>query len=131
MNEGVERTIDDFADHPSVRLIIEKGDTQSFSFFTAVNESYLRGILDKLNPRKAVGCDLFSQRLLCISAPAIAQPLTRLINHFITNRFMANSLEEQQYLSKKDDETDKSCYRPVSISTALSKVYERVVADQV
>jgi len=93
VNEGTDRTIEDFADHRSVKLITEKGDTQSFSFST-VNENYLKNILDRLNPRKAVGCDSISQRLLCISAPAIAQPLTRLINHFITN-----SLEEQQYLS--------------------------------
>ena len=31
---------------------------------------------------------------------------------------------------KKSDETDKANYRPVSVLTALSKVYERVMFDQ-
>ena len=53
VNEGTDRTIEDFADHRSVKLITEKGDTQSFSFST-VNENYLKNILDRLNPRKAV-----------------------------------------------------------------------------
>ena len=43
----VDRTIEDFADHPSVKLITEKGDTQSFSFST-VNDNYLKNILDSL-----------------------------------------------------------------------------------
>jgi len=31
---------------------------------------------------------------------------------------------------KKDDDTDKICYRPVSILTALFEVYEKVSFDQ-
>ena len=132
VNEGTDRTVEDFADHPSVKLIIENGDVQSFSFST-VNEIYLKNILDRLNPGKAVGCDSISQRLLRISAPAIAQPLTRLINHFITNRLWPTVWKSSNIspVFKKDDETKKTCYRPVSILTALSKIYERVVTDQI
>ena len=32
---------------------------------------------------------------------------------------------------KKSEETDKANYRPVSLLTALSKVFERVMFDQV
>lgn len=32
---------------------------------------------------------------------------------------------------KKGDETNKTCYRPVSILTALSKIFEKVVFDQI
>ena len=123
----------DFADHPSVKLITEKRNNKlSFSFNT-VSESYINGILVKLNQRKAVGCDFISQRLLRLSAPALTQPLTKLINYLITNRLWPTIWKSSNItpVFKKADQTNKTCYRPVSVLPALSKIYEKVVADQV
>ena len=50
------------------------------------SKSYMKGIIEKLTPVKAVACDFMSQRLLRLSAPVITQSPTKLINHFITNR---------------------------------------------
>ena len=69
------------------------------------SKSYMKGIIEKLTPVKAVACDFMSQRLLRLSAPVITQPPTKLINHFIPNRLwpslrygrIATSL---QYLKK-------------------------------
>ena len=83
----------------------------------------MKDILLKLNPRKAVGCDNKSQRLLRIKAPALARPLTCLLNHLI-NGCSWPTVWKCRY--KKSEETDKTNYRPVSLLTALSKVYERV-----
>ena len=90
-------------------------------------------ILNKLNPRKAVGCDDISQRLLRISAPVISLPLTNLINHFIANRVWPIVWRSSNIIPvfKKADEMDKSNYRPVSVLPALSKIYERVMYDQI
>ena len=73
--------------------------------------------MDNFNPRKAVGCDKISQRLLHLSSPVISEPLTCLINHLIING--------------QDSMTEKTCYRPVSVLTALSKLYEKVMFDQI
>ena len=43
-------------------------------------------ILDNLNPRKAVGADGISLRLLRLLAPVMAEEITRLINFLIANR---------------------------------------------
>ena len=32
---------------------------------------------------------------------------------------------------KKESATDKTCYRPVSVLTALSKLYEKLLFDQI
>ena len=32
---------------------------------------------------------------------------------------------------KKESMTDKTCYRPVSVLTSLSKLYEKVLFDQI
>ena len=46
---------------------------------------------------------------------------------------MTYCAEEQDIspIFKKLDETDKTCYRPVSVLTAPSKIYERVMFDRV
>ena len=51
-----------------------------------VSSSYVKEILDKLNPRKAVGADGISPHLLRLSAPVMAREITRLINFLIANR---------------------------------------------
>ena len=73
-----------------------------------------------------------SHRVLRISAPAISQWLTTLINYFIEHCVwpVAWKCSDVSPIYKKSDETDKANYRPVSVSTALSKVYERVMFDQ-
>ena len=85
VTEGMDKITDDFANHPSVKLITEKCSNKLCFSFNTVSESCIDGILVKLNPRQAVGCDLISQRLLRSSAPVLTQPLTKLINYFITN----------------------------------------------
>ena len=130
--EGNRMDMEDFTGHPSIKSISEKEKMeQSFNFHT-VNCGYIMEILDKLNPRKAVGCDNISQRLLRISAPAISQPLTTLINYFIEHCVWPAvwKCSDVSPIYKKSDETDKANYRPVSVLTALSKVYERVMFDQ-
>ena len=53
----------DFNDHPSVKLIASKMLLDQF-VFQPVSCSYVREILVNLNPRKAVGVDGISPRLL-------------------------------------------------------------------
>ena len=67
------------------------------------------------------------------SAPALTQPLTKLINYFITNRLWPTIWKSSNItpVCEKADETNKTCYRPVSVLPALSKIYEKVVEDQV
>ena len=130
--DGNRMDMEDFTGHPSIMSICEKRKMeQSFNFHT-VNCRYTMKILDKLNPRKAIDCDNISQRLLRISAPAIAQPLTTLINYFIEHCVwpVVWKCSDVSPIYKKSDETDKANYRPVSVLTALSKVYERVRFDQ-
>ena len=86
MSKGDALVVDDFTNHPSIHAIADNNTLQTEFNFVPVEVAYVNDILNKLNPRKAVGCDSISQRLLRISAPVISLPLTNLINHFITNR---------------------------------------------
>ena len=84
-SDGDCKEMVEFVDHPSVKVIAEKTRDNCFNL-VPVDVSHIRKILDSLDPRKAVGCDKISQRLLRLSSPVIAEPITRLINYFITNR---------------------------------------------
>ena len=129
-SHGDYKIMEEFSDHPSVKVIAKKSGDQSFKF-APVRDNYMRGFLDNFNPRKAVGCDKISQRLLHLSSPVISEPLTCLINHLIINRQWPTVWKSSDIVPvfKKDSMTDKTCYRPVSVLTALSKLYEKVMFD--
>ena len=133
VSKGDALVVDDFTNHPSIQAIADNDTLQTEFNFVPVEVAYVNDILNKLNPRKAVGCDSISQRLLRISAPVISLPLTNLINHFITNRVWPIVWRSSNIIPvfKKADEMDKSNYRPVSVLPALSKIYERVMYDQI
>ena len=62
-SDGAEMSVEDFKDHLSVRKIAEHfGSTSNFDF-QLIEVEYVKGILLKLNSRKAVGCDNISQTL--------------------------------------------------------------------
>ncbi|XP_022809244.1 uncharacterized protein LOC111346205 [Stylophora pistillata] len=84
-SDGAQMSVDELTDHPSVKRIPEHFGHASNFDFQLIEAEYLKDILLKLSPRKAVGCDNISQRLLRITAPAVAQPLKCLINYFITS----------------------------------------------
>ena len=55
VNKGVERVIDDLEITQASNLSLR--EAINCFLFNTVSKSYMKGILDKLNPQKAVGCD--------------------------------------------------------------------------
>ena len=101
--------------------------------FNPVNSSYIRVILDDcLNPEKAVGVDGISPRILRLCAPVLADEVTKLINYLICTRSWPTEWKCSNITPalKKAEDTYKGNYRPISILTTLSKVYEKVLYDQ-
>ena len=100
--------------------------------FKPVSSSYVKEILDNLNPREAVSADGISPHFLRLSAPVMAEEITRLINFLIANRSWPDEWKwgNLTLVFKKDEDTRKENYRPVSVLTALSKVYKKVMYDQ-
>ena len=78
------------------------------------------------------GADGISPRLLKLAGPRIFSSLTKLINQCIVSGTWPTdwktSIVSPMY--KKGTETLKSNYRPVSVLSAVSKVAERVIFDQ-
>ena len=79
-------SMENFSDHPSVLGIASRQVLEHPFTFEPVSSSYVKKIPDNLNPRKAVGADGISPRLLRLSAPVIAEGITSLITFLIANR---------------------------------------------
>ena len=79
-------SVENFSDHPSVLGIAPRQVLEHPFTFEPVSLGYVKEILDNLSPRKAVGTDGISPRLLRLSAPVMAEEITRLINFLIAHR---------------------------------------------
>ena len=89
--------------------------------------------MEFLNSRNAHGVDGMPDKLLKLSAPLLAGELSRLINDSIDTcsfSWYINKLVVVSPQFKKIENVIKSNYRPVSILIAMSKVYEKVMANQ-
>ena len=123
--------LSNFSEHPSVKSITERKLLDNFTL-NSVNSNYIRDILDCLNPRKAVGDDGISPRIMRLSAPVLADEVTKLINYLICTRSWRTEWKCSNITPalKKAEDIYKGNYRPISILTTLSKVYEKVLYDQ-
>ena len=82
--------------------------------------------MDHLNPRKAVGVDGISPRILRLGSPVLAEKVTKLISFYILNRSLPSEWKQSRItpVFKRGIDTDN---KPL---TSLSKVFEKVIYDQ-
>ncbi len=97
-----------------------------------VSETEVNKILKSTNPRKATGYDNFPPKLLHAASSALTPSITSLANRMICYAHFPQDLKlaELAPVFKKDDNLDKTKYRPVSILPCVSKVMERIINNQ-
>ena len=118
--------------HPSLKKIEELNLINDPFEFKHTDEKTVSKIIDKFNPKKATGGDKISVKLLKLGKPALVTPITNLINSTISVNIFPNGLKKAQVtpLHKKNDPMLKSNYRPVSILPIPSKIFEKVLSEQ-
>ena len=89
-------------------------------------------VLNSLSSFKATCLDGIPARFIKESSSIIAGPLCHIINLSIIQGVVPDDLKSARVvpLYKKNDKTEVSNYRPVSILSIVSKVLERVMYDQ-
>lgn len=103
----------------------------SFSF-SITTEKKVYKYLNSLSPKKATGLDGIPSRFVKDSASIIAGPISHIVNLSVIQGVVPDDLKSARVvpLYKKNDKTDVGNYRPVSILSIVSKVFERVIYDQ-
>ena len=100
--------------------------------FNLVEESDVTKYLTTLRTKNSSGHDGFSVKLLKFLSSAIIKPLTLIINQSLLTGIFPEKLKIAKVspFFKKDDITIMDNYRPVSLLTATSKVFEKVAYIQ-
>ena len=93
----------------------------------------VRKAIKKLKVRKASGLSAIPTWALRDACSIICYPLRDIINACITQSIFPDALKNAVVtpLYKKGDREDALNYRPISITTNLSKIFERILATQI
>ena len=115
----------------SIHHFLTRPVISSFAFNTISNSDVMK-IIQELKPKGSFGHDLISTKLLKQIAHIIVTPLTLTINQSLTTGIFPDQLKIARVipLYKKDDKHLLDNYRPISLLTSISKVFEKIVFKQ-
>lgn len=105
--------------------------SNEFKFSTITNLLVAKAI-NELKPSKASGLDKISARLLKDSSDVIVPFLTELFNLSLTQGIFPNDWKQARVspIFKSGDKEDCSNYRPISVLSVVSKLFEKLVFEQ-
>ena len=94
-----------------------------------ITEDEIRDVIINLDPNKASGPDLISNKMIKQVATAISKPLKIIFNRSLCESVFPDmwKLGNLVPLFKKGDRSDASNYRPVSLLSNFGKIQERIV----
>ena len=106
--------------------------TSSAFKFKLVTEEDIFKIISKLDSKNSTGYDQISSNLLKRINEYIHKPLTLIVNQSLSSGIFPNKLNIAKVIPifKKDDAHLLNNYRPISMLPTISKVFEKVVQEQ-
>ena len=110
---------------------VHHADLAHFKFRHVMRDEVLQ-ILNSINIRKSAGIDTIPPKLLKAGASHLCNTIMYLVNKCIDDCVFPDELKlaEVVPIFKKDDLLDKKNYRPISILSCVSKVFERIFIEQ-
>ena len=129
-SDSIENIIKRYKNHASIRNIKANYNSVCIFFFQPVCVDDVKAVIQDLKNNKLVGGEIPIQILK--ESEFTFETLTNCINNSIETGYYLDSLKEANItpIFKKDDPLDKSNYRPVSILPLISKVFERLIYNQ-
>ena len=129
-DDEVQGIIHNFSNHPSILKIKEKVPLNKIFSFQHVSEATVRKVVQNL-PSNKVSAGEIPSKILKESTFCFPE-LTNCINKSSTNNKFPDTLKISDITTvfKKLDPSDKANYRPLSILPLVSKVFEKIMYDQ-
>ena len=129
---SVNSAISKHSSHPSIIKIRDGHQITNQFSFEPISTDNIRQKLKAIDPKKATGFDNVPGKLLRIAHNELCVPLTYLINNCMKCNVFPDTMKcaELNPCYKKSDNLFKGNYRPVSILTTVSKLYELVMNEQ-
>ena len=89
-------------------------------------------LLKTSKDRKAVGIDKISNKILKLSAPYIHESLSAIFNLSLETKIFPNDWKIARVtpIFKAGDRCDVNNYRPISVISAVARIFEKIVYDQ-
>ena len=131
--DPVEKCINKYKFHPSILLIKNRIKIQNLFSFHAIDRNDMMRELLKIDSKKATTGNSIPSKTLKLSAEISADIIQILFNDMLsTGNFPDNmKLADITPVIKKKGPFKKENYRPVSILSAISKVFERLKQKQI
>ena len=122
-----------YKNHDSISKIKAGNNLQQQFHFKEVSSNEVKKIIKSLNTKKSALSSCISVSILINSIDTYLSILTDIINDSIKNGVFPDELKLAEVipLFKKADPFDKSNYRPVSLLSHMSKVFERIIYNQI
>ena len=100
--------------------------------FELITEDDIMKLVKSLKPKPSAGYDGLSLKMLKLISPHVVKPLTLIVNQSLFTGIFPEKLKIAKVipLFKKDDKLLMDNYRPVSLLTSISKIFERVAHNQ-
>ena len=130
--DTLQATVQRFQCHPSIAKIrVAVNSSQSFSFHQITVQEMFNQLM-KLDPKKASPQEAIPAKILQANADLFSLPLTGIFNNLVVDCAFPDDLKlaDISSLYKKDDSMRKQNYRPISLLPAVSKVFERIMYNQ-
>ena len=130
--DPIDKIIEEFKFHPSILKIKEKANPEIFNFSEVELDDEVEKEIRKLNSKKATTFKSIPTKHLKENIDICGPILHRLINTSIESSTFPDHLKIADIFPvfKKEDATNPKNYRPVSVLPSVSKIYERLIQNQ-
>ena len=101
--------------------------------FNKVSEAEILSVINSINSKTSSGHDNITTKLLKILKHQLVQPLLLTVNQALACGIFPDKLKIAKIapLHKKDEINQITNYRPISLLPALSKVFEKIIYNQI
>ena len=132
-SDPILRAIGKFSTHPSILNIQKIAGCENFNFdFNVISPDVVLNCLKNIDITKSNSGNI-PTKILKSSNSVILNHLTECINNSLTNCCFPDELKVANVspIHKDGDRLNKKSYRPISILSNISKVFERIIFDQI